>query len=220
MASTSSLLNKPLRAMVVPILKEAGFQQTDARNGWFWRHDFIWVFNVRAVGAYFSGVTGWPPGSVGVWLGVFFAFAPRPKGLKLDEQGRLRPPEHTCHMRSHVNCGLDQSGCTRGLSNPAEQRRTDIWWVEPDGGNAEEVAGDVAKSLVTEGLPWFERASKPESALEDVSRQHDSFIKFTKAALLAKYLGDAKRWEKYDALAEVEARRIGHSLDRNTWFAI
>jgi hypothetical protein len=90
MATTSSLLNKPLRAQVVPILREEGFQQVDARNAWSWRDDFIWVFNVRAVGSYFSGVTGWPPGSVGVWLGVFFAFAPSIGGLKIDEQGRVR----------------------------------------------------------------------------------------------------------------------------------
>jgi hypothetical protein len=99
MTSTSALLNKPLRARLLPILRKAGFQYMDARNAWLWQDDFIWVFNIRAVGAYFSGVTGWPPGSVGVWLGVFFAFAPRLSGLKIDEKGRLRPPEHACHMR-------------------------------------------------------------------------------------------------------------------------
>ena len=64
MASTSALLNKVLRRSVVPTLREAGFQHTDARNGWSWRDDFIWVFNIRAVGSYFSDCTGWPPGSL------------------------------------------------------------------------------------------------------------------------------------------------------------
>jgi hypothetical protein len=220
MDSTSALLNKPLRATVVPILRDAGFQQTDARNAWSWRNDFIWVFNIRAVGAYFSGVTGWPPGSVGVWLGVFFAFAPRIRGLKVDEQGRLRPAEHLCHMRSYLVCGLDQDGRTRALSNPTERARTDIWWVEPDGKNAGQVASDIATSLIAQGLPWYERHSNPEHALDLVEGQRDCFSKFTKAALLAKYVGDERRWQKYDALAESEARRIGHSLDRNTWLAL
>jgi hypothetical protein len=178
------------------------------------------VFNVRAVGSYFSAVTGWPPGSVGVWLGVFFAFAPRIGGLKIDEQGRLRPPEHTCHMRSHLVCGVDQTLRTRSLSNPAERRRSDIWWVDADGENADQVAGDIAKSLVAQGLPWFAHASNPEEALTIVEGQHDCFVKFTKAALLARYVGDERRWQEYDALAEAEARRIGHSLDRNTWLAV
>jgi hypothetical protein len=220
MASTSALLNTALRSRVAPILKEAGFQQVDARNGWSWRNDFIWVFNVRAVGRYFSGVTGWPPGSVGVWLGVFFEFAPRSGGLTTDEHGRLLPPEHACNMRSHVSCGLDQTRHTRSLSLRAERKRTDIWWVEPDGGNADQVASDIAKSLVAEGLPWYARASHPENALGMVEGERDCFSKFAKAALLAKYIGDEKRWRKYDALAEAEARRIGHSLDRNTWVAL
>jgi hypothetical protein len=33
-------------------------------------------------------------------------------------------------------------------------------------------------------------------------------------------LHDERRWQKYDRLAEAKARRIGHSLDRNTWFAV
>jgi hypothetical protein len=83
-ASRSALLNKPLRTLVVPILRDAGFQHVDARNGWRWHNDVIWVFNIRSVGSYFSDVTGWPPGSVCAWLGVFFTFSPRPGGMKVD----------------------------------------------------------------------------------------------------------------------------------------
>jgi len=192
----------------------------DARNAWLWQRDFIWVFNVRAVGAYFSGVTGWPPGSVGVWLGVFFAFAPRPNGLKIDDKGRLRPPEHVCHMRSHLVRRLDQAALMNTLQNHAERRRTDIWWVDPGGENAELVADDITTSLVSEGLPWYSQASNPEVALSMVEAEPDCFVKFTKAALLAKHLGDETRWQKYDVLADAEARRIGRRLDRNSWFGV
>jgi hypothetical protein len=220
MPSTSALVNKALRDQVAPILREAGFQQVDARNGWSWHVDYIRVFNIRAVGNYFSEVTGWPPGSICVWLGVFFAFAPRLPGIKIDEKGRLRPPEHACHMRSHLQCDIDQSSWIQHLKNPAERRRKDIWWIQPDAENADQVAGDIAKSLITEGLPWFARASDLDLALEMADAQRDCFIKFVRVALIAKRLGYEERWKKYDALAENEARQIGHSLDRETWYGI
>ena len=220
MASTSAMLNRPLRARVAPILREAGFEQVDARNAWSWRGDAIWVFNVRAVGNSFSGVTGWPPGSVGVWLGVFFTFAPRPSRLTIDDQGRPRPAEYLCHMRTHLAIDVDQSRRTAHLRNPAERKRTDIWWVQPDGANADEVASDIAESLRHHGLPWYASASNVERALEVGEAQHDCFTKFSKAAFLARRLGDEERFLKYDALAEAEARRIGHSLDRESWLGI
>jgi hypothetical protein len=153
--TTSGLLNKALRVHVPPILRTTGFQYVDARNAWHWRtEDCICVFNIRAVGSNFSEVTGWPPGSVGVWLGVFFTFTPRPTGMRVDDQGRLRPAEHICHMRSELVSGVDQSSSTRHLFNPAERERKDIWWVEPDGSNADDVARDVSRSLLSQGLPW------------------------------------------------------------------
>jgi hypothetical protein len=220
MVSTSGLLNKPLRARVVPILREAGFQHAEARKAWSWRNDCICVFNIRAVGSYFSDVTGWPPGSVCVWLGVFFTFAPRPTGVKSDPQGRPRPAEHVCHLRSHLVRSMDQSSRTRHLKSSPERKRTDIWWVQSEGENADEVAGDIATSLLREGLPWYARVSNLEDALELAEGEHDCFVKFVKVALLARRLGDHERWRKYDELAEAEARRIGHSLDRDTWLGI
>jgi len=89
-ASTSALLNAPLRQHVSPVLRDSGFQTVDARNGWRADGDFVSVFKIRAVGSYFSQSTGWPPGSVCVWLGVFLTFAPRPPGIKADKLGRRR----------------------------------------------------------------------------------------------------------------------------------
>jgi hypothetical protein len=123
-------------------------------------------------------------------------------------------------MRSHLDCGLDQSSRVRHLSNPEERRRKDIWWVVSDGTNADEVARDIAKSLSEQAFPWFAQASNLESALESVEAMHDCFAKFTKAALLARQLGDDERWRKYDELAEMEARRIGTSTDRGDWYGI
>ena len=133
---------------------------------------------------------------------------------------RLRPSEHLCHMRSHLDCGLDQSGHVQELTNPQERKRKDIWWVDSDGTNAEEVAGDIAKSFSEQAPPWFARASDLESALELVEAMHDCLAKFTRAALLARHLGHQELWRKYDDLAEAEALRIGASTDRGDWYGI
>jgi hypothetical protein len=220
MPSTSALLNKPLRSTVAPLLRESGFQHVDPRNGWCWRDDSIWVFNIRAVGGHFSGATGWPPGSVSVWLGVFFTFTPRPLGLKTDSQGRLRPPEHACHIRSRLHTSLDQSSYVQQLRTSPERKRTDIWWLQPDGGNAEEVARDIAAALLRDGVPWYKQNADLANALERARAEHDCFTKFVRVALLAKRVGDHALWREYDALAEAEAFRIGRSQDRSTWFGI
>jgi hypothetical protein len=150
--STSAPLNKPLRTLVVPILRDAGFQQVDARNGWSWRNDLIWVFNIRSVGSYFSGVTGWPPGSVCAWLGVFFTFAPRPGGMKVDDRGRMRPAEHSCHMRitssatsiSPADAAPVEFGRARANRHLVGAARRE---------NVDEVASDIANALRDHGLP-------------------------------------------------------------------
>lgn len=212
MTSTSAIVNRALRAHVAPILRESGFAKVDARNGWRWLDKMIWVVNVRAVGRYFSEVTGWPPGSVGVWLGVFYAFMPTDYSIKVDDAGRLLPAEHLCQMRSHLECTLDQSRRLARLVNPAERRRKDIWWIEPDGGNAAAVATDIASALKRDGLEWFERHSNLSAVLAEVEAGPDCFAKFDAAALLARELGDRTKLLNYAERADRESQRIGRQL--------
>lgn len=218
MVTTSQLVNRSLRRYVAPILRDAGFQEVGARNGWRWRDKVILVFNIRAVGNYFAQVTGWPPGSVGAWLGCYYTFMPHQHSIKCNKQGQVQPAEYECHMRSHLDCGRDQAHLVQSLRNPAEGRRKDLWWVDPDARDAEEVAKDIANSLYKGGFPWFSCVSNLESALEKVESEHDCFNKFVRTAFMARELGDTERWHKFDSLAETEARRIGYGLDRNTWY--
>jgi hypothetical protein len=217
MQSTSAIVNKSLRAQISPLLRQAGFQRVDARNGWFWQEDTVWIFQIRAVGNYFSQSTGWPPGSVCGWLGVYFTFIPRHPRVKLDKLGRPLPEECMGHMRSHLERGIDQTGSMKGIISAIERRRKDIWWVDPEGGNADEVAGDIAKALCEQGLPWFRKISNLETALSLVEQTHDCFSKYTLAAHLARRLGYDDTWHYYDTLAEKEAIRIGISTNRSDW---
>ena len=208
MPITSLVVNRMFRKHVSPVLRDAGFEKVDARNGWLWHNKVICVFNIRAVGRYFSEVTGWPPGSVGVWLGAYYTFIPEIMSVKLDAQQRLLPAEYQCHMRTHLDRNINQPK-QQALSNPANRPRKDIWWVEPDGSNAEAVACDIAHSLSGQGLPWFSRVTNLRTSLSEVECQRDCYIKFVKAAFLSREIGDESRWEKYVSLTEAEARRIG-----------
>jgi hypothetical protein len=220
MPSTSAIVNRFLRAHVGPVLRDAGFAKVDARNGWRWLGKTVWVFNIRAVGNYFSEVTGWPPGSIGVWLGVFYPFMPLDFPVKVGDEGQLLPAEHMCQMRTHLECTLDQSQRLAPLTNPAERARKDIWWIEPDGGNAASVAADIGSALTGEGIPWFNAHANLAATLSEVEGSHNCFVKFDTAALLARELGDSTKLLAYAELACAEGRRIGRSVDSKARYGV
>lgn len=202
----------------MPALCDAGFEQVDARNAWRWLSDCIWVFNIRAVGNYFARVTGWPPASVGVWLGVYYNFVTPLGKIKVDGNGRLRPAEYKCHRRSHLVRGISQLVCVRTLDNPADQKRRDIWWLAPDGANAKEVAVDIARRIAATAIPWFKKFTDLELALANVETERNCFNKYVLAAYLAGKLDKHDVRDKYRMLAESEGKRIGRVPDPKNWF--
>ena len=217
---TSAVVNRALRASVSFVLREVGFDKVDARNGWLWMDELVWVFNIRAVGNYFSLVTGWPPGSVGVSLGIYFLFMPTDLPVKVDNKGRLLPAEYMCHMRTQMECGLNQDEFVYQLVGVQERNRKDLWWIEPDGSNNLTVAKDIASSLKKNGLPWYSRYTDLTMALADIESGHDCFMKFDTAAFLARQIDDRERWDKYALLAEATAVRIGRSIDRKSRYGL
>jgi hypothetical protein len=155
-----------------------------------------------------------------VWLAVFYTFMPLDLKVPQDVDGRLLPKEHHGHMRTHLECPVDQQRQVGRLGNPKERARRDIFWVDSDGHNAEEVAQAVAAALRAQGLPWFERNARLELALADVESSRDCYDKYNKAAVLAREVGDRQRWQKYAMLAEAEADRIGRPVDRLARYGI
>jgi hypothetical protein len=227
MPSTSAIVNRALKIRVTPLLRKIGFDKVEARRAWHWRQDLVWVFTIRAIGGNL-GDRIWPPSSVNVLLGVFYRFFPqRPSHvtaskvtLQTDRQGRPQPAEDVCHMRAHLECGLDQSERTLDAENPAERKRRDLWWVDPDEANADEVASDIAISLFEHGIPWYERVSNLNEALALVEIERDSFSKYSRAFFLAREVGDQAREQRFGELARSEARRIGQSSDPADWCLI
>jgi hypothetical protein len=218
--SSSAEINKVLRRTLSPLLRQSGFDKVDPRNGWAFKADCIWVFSIRAVGSYFAGVTGWPASSFCAWLGVYYTFIPEAAPIKTDQSGRLLPAEYRCHMRSHLSRGIPQAMETSRLSNPPERRRTDIWWLDPAGSNAEEVASDLSTVFVSEALPWFCRCTDLAATLSTVEAERDCFNKFVLASYLAHKLFLPATESKYRALAEKEAARIELPVPPFGWFPL
>jgi hypothetical protein len=216
MKSSSALINRSFRRHLSPVLRESGFDRVDARNAWKWENNCIWVFNIHAVGSYFSSVTGWPPSSVCAWLGIFFEFISSRVTLKKDPIGRDLPPEYLCHIRAHLETAIDQDELTRGFSNPAERRRKDIWWLDPGGANSEEVTRDIVTIFKQVALPWYQKYSDLNNVLTAIEDQRNCLNKFAFGTLIAQKLGQVELEAKYRSLAEKEAERIGFTRNKET----
>jgi len=72
--ASSGDVNKFVRRIINPTLKENGFSEIKGRTGWGWHDECIWVFNIRAVGGHHSFVTGWTSASLVVYLGICYTF--------------------------------------------------------------------------------------------------------------------------------------------------
>jgi hypothetical protein len=200
-------INKVIRRTLSPALRATGFMHVQTRNNWAWYGDVIWVLNIRAVGYYFSRVTGWPPMSVCVWLGTFYTFFPVTFSIKRHSDGRLLPEEWICQMRSHLSCALDQTALKARLDTEPEKRRSDIWWIEPDGSNVKEVIENIRDVYLTDGTRWFQQMSDLNYAFRQIEQGRDCWDKFHRATYFARRLGDKSKFEQYRTLWIAEAQR-------------
>ena len=202
-------INKTIRRILSPSLREAGFNKVNSRQNWAWIDHCIWVLEIRAVGKYFSDVTGWPPMSINVDLGIYYDFIPsRHSEIKIGTQGELLPKPFQCHLENQLNCHIDQASYKNHLANPAEKERKDIWWVEPDGSNIEEVITDIKNSFSRDGLEWFRTYTNLKAAFNEIENQHNSLQKFYKAKYFAEYLKDSEKINIYTQLFDMEQKRI------------
>ena len=203
-------VNKVLRRHLSPVLRAHDFQKVGARKSWSWQQSCTWIFFIRSVGSYFSGVTGWPPMSVVADLGIFFDFIPSRQPIRKDNLGRLLPMEYQCEIefRSQLERNIDQESSIRKLSNPAERVRKDIWWIHPDGSNVEEVVIDISRSFVEQARPWFDRLSDLTVAFAALERSKDCYSKYRQAIYFAKHLGFEERFQMYSKLLQAEEQKL------------
>jgi hypothetical protein len=208
-------IDKALRRVVSPVLRDCGFESVSARKSWAWRPDCVWNLTVRGVGACFSGGTGWPSASLTVWIGVYYPFIPFPGHTQptTDRQGRLVPSEGVGHFRSHLERVLDQRSYTEALALPQERARRDIWWVSDSNEDLLPVVADIALAVTEQARPWFERRTDLGEAFRILQAEHDCLDKFYRAKYFAERLGMAAVGEEYSNKLRAEANWIGFPED-------
>jgi len=206
-------INKVIRKFLSPVLKGNGFEKVNTRHNWGWKDHCIWVLDITAVGKYFSDVTGWSPMSVYVELGIYYDFvSPKDGEIKIGTKGELLPKSHQCQLQRQLYCSLDQSKYTKDIDNPAEKERNDIWWIQPDGSNIEEVISDIKQDFITNGLKWLKKNTDLETAFIEIEKKNNSFNKFYKAKYFAEHLNDNAKLNEYNLLLEQEQKRIDRIL--------
>jgi hypothetical protein len=165
----SSEVNKAIRKIINRSLRENGFSIIKGRTAWGYHNESIWVFNIRAVGAYHSAVTGWPPASLVVSLGICYTFFPEIMKVKKDENGIWYPKEWQCHRRAQLTCSYSQLFYTKEIKHLPEKIRNDIWWILPDDSNVLNAVSDINDRFLRYAVKWFNEKSNKESAIKEIT---------------------------------------------------
>ena len=202
-------INKTIRKKLSPALKESGFTKVNTRHNWALVEECTWVVDITAVGKYFSDVTGWPSMSIHVNLGIYYNFIPtNDNNIKVEKNGTYFPKYHQCHLQHQLLSTLDQDMYMSTLSNAAERKRKDLWWIEPDGSNLEEVIENVKRSFSAEGIDWFMENTNIDQAFHNIEKESSSLEKYYKAKYFSRYLNLDSKLAKYEVLFKREQKKI------------
>ena len=142
----SKTVDKSLRRIVRPTLKESGFNKNRGRNSWRVHEHATCVINFQSFNAHHAEIYGCTTFSVALNAGIFLNDT-RLCPWVTDRTPEF-PKEHECHIRMspHKPAGyLD--GCDGG----------NIWYIKPDGSNMDDALNILADTLKGTVLPWFDR---------------------------------------------------------------
>jgi hypothetical protein len=150
----SSIVNKEIRRVVWPVLRNAGFTQFTARSAWRYVPSKIDVVNFQSFNSYLAHGVGCTTYSFALNLGCSFDTIPRLKTVE-QKKGHLRPKEWECHFRFRLHKAIRQP----------ELERTDTWYVDPAGQYLKAAIEDARKAILETGLGWFSRFNDSNEVL-------------------------------------------------------
>lgn len=139
----SAVVNRAIRSLVWPVLKDRGFSSFTSRTAWRDRETFVDVVNFQSCNWYHAGVMGCTTFSFAINLGIHFNCVPSDYP-PASRNGRPRPAEHQCHIRRRL---YPQS--------PSLPDARNIWMVDPGGTNTEETVASAAMEVADMSDTWF-----------------------------------------------------------------
>ena len=139
----STAVNRAIRALAWPLLRDRGFTSFTSRTAWRDREQLIDVINFQSFNRYNADVLGCTTFSFAVNFSIYLADLPsdHPPAIR---NNRLRPAEYQGHVRRRLR-----------PTHPRLSKAKDIWLVDEDGHNAENVVAEAAIALAETTDSWF-----------------------------------------------------------------
>lgn len=196
-------VHNALKMHLFPTVRQYGFTKIKGKRCYKYNKSSVFVVSVEAVGKHFSDVTGFSPSSFMCTLGVYFPFVinkydPDGRGIAYDKDGL--PIGISLHQSLRLeNFAFSKQKVRRGINNPAETDRKDVWWVERDGTNAEEMVLDLVAAFQATAPEWFATYEDLETAFHEIEKERDCPGKFEKLYYMAKELKNEAMAEHYKA---------------------
>ncbi|HLZ13866.1 MAG TPA: DUF4304 domain-containing protein [Candidatus Acidoferrum sp.] len=148
MAIDSGIVNKEIRAQVIPLLKRAGFTYFRSRTSWRNRTNRIDVINFQSFNSYLASSLRCTTYSFAVNLGCYLNYIPPHFGRAIaSKAGTPVPREYECHLRKPL---------LKSISQP-EFPRTNIWYIDPAGKYVGPAVSDAKSVISNIAFEWFER---------------------------------------------------------------
>ena len=160
---SSKVVNRQIREHIRPLLKEAGFTAFSPRTSWRYGEEVVELVNFQSFNAYHAEVMGCTTFSFSINLGCFAAWLPAEGPVKT-ENGKLRPQEYDCQLRSSLAPGLPQPHDTP----------PGLWSIDAKGRNLDAIIHDAWEQIRTHGLPWLERLRDPYEILRTLQEDGES----------------------------------------------
>jgi len=145
----STAVNRAIRALAWPLLRDRGFTSFTSRTAWRDREQLIDVINFQSFNRYNADVLGCTTFSFAVNFSIYLADLPsdHPPAIR---NNRLRPAEYQGHVRRRLR-----------PTHPRLSKAKDIWLVDEDEHNAENVVAEAAITLADAADSWFVAFGSP-----------------------------------------------------------
>jgi hypothetical protein len=204
----SKAVSRELRAVVRPMLKDAGFTAFRGRDSWRILEGQTWVVSVQSFSSYLAEGVGCTTFSFSVRLGLRLAddmATPLPRD-------RAFPKDHEASFRFTALKRLAQPWF-HPWGDPVASDRRDVWFVRADGSNLPQAVDDACRVIAASGLRQLEAYREPlyaYCALFDYARRWPPRAIDDDVQVIPSGAYDSPRWRE---LVQTVAKRVRRDPD-------